>query len=184
MKWVKALSGPLLSAARRRAVNFCKALDRKPLFSALYGMYAVTLNELKAVLMVSAQAGQSDAVNKTSVESAAHVDDFQEVKRRKRHVSNNISQTAVKSTKLAPTSAAVKLPPKAALTRNFFAPLESTDMDTETTEAESTLPEREAPRKPGDLHFFYLLPKFRKAYQGKQSVTFPQTRQRRYFQQP
>jgi hypothetical protein len=63
--------------------------------SALYGKYEVTLNELKAVLKVSVQAGQSDAVNKTSVESTTHDADFQEVKRRKRL----ISQTAKKSTK-------------------------------------------------------------------------------------
>jgi hypothetical protein len=31
-------------------------------------MYTVTLNELKAVLKMSAQAGQRDAVNETSVE--------------------------------------------------------------------------------------------------------------------
>jgi hypothetical protein len=40
-------------------------------------MYAVTLSEQKAVLKVSAQAGQSGAVNKTSVESTAQDDDFQ-----------------------------------------------------------------------------------------------------------
>jgi hypothetical protein len=34
-------------------------------------MYTVTLNELKAALKVSAQAGQSDAVNKCLVESVA-----------------------------------------------------------------------------------------------------------------
>jgi hypothetical protein len=68
--------------------NFCKGLDGKPLLSALYGMYAVTLNGLKAVLKVSPQAGQSDAANKTSVESKTQDDDFQEVKRRKRLISN------------------------------------------------------------------------------------------------
>jgi hypothetical protein len=38
-----------------------------------------------AVLKVSAQEDQSGAVNKTSVESLTQDDDFQEVKRRKRH---------------------------------------------------------------------------------------------------
>jgi hypothetical protein len=45
-------------------------------------MYTVTLNELKAVLEVSAQAGESGAMNKTSVESTAQCDGFQEIKRR------------------------------------------------------------------------------------------------------
>jgi hypothetical protein len=43
------------------------------------------------------------------------------------------------------------LPAKAVLTRNFFAPLRTTDMDTETTGAENATPEQEAPRKPGRL---------------------------------
>jgi uncharacterized protein YheU (UPF0270 family) len=43
----------------------------KPLFSALHGRHTVTLNELKAALKVSAQAGQSVIVNKTLAESAA-----------------------------------------------------------------------------------------------------------------
>jgi hypothetical protein len=57
-------------------------------------------------------------------------DDLHNVKRRKRHIPNNTSQTAKKSIKPAPTSAAVKVPPKAVLTRHFFE-------------------EQAAPRKPG-----------------------------------
>jgi hypothetical protein len=102
-----------------------------------------------SILKVSAQAGQSDAVNKTSVESTAQDDDFQELKRYKRHISNDISQTAKKSIKPVPTSVAVKLPPKSVLTCNFFAPLRTTDMDTETTGTENALPEQETPIKPG-----------------------------------
>jgi hypothetical protein len=81
------------------------------------------------------------------LESAAHDDDFQELERRKRHLSNVTSQTAKKPTISAPKSAAGKLPTKAVITRNFFAPLRTNDMDTETTAAENTLPDKEAPRK-------------------------------------
>jgi hypothetical protein len=56
--------------------NFCKALDENRLLRALYGMYAETLNELKAVLKVRAQAGQSDVMNKTSAKATAQDDDF------------------------------------------------------------------------------------------------------------
>jgi hypothetical protein len=52
-------------------------------------MYMVTLNELKTVLKVSAQAGQNGVENKISVESMVQDDDFQEAKRQKRHISNN-----------------------------------------------------------------------------------------------
>jgi hypothetical protein len=57
-------------------VNFCKSLDGKPLFSAVYGMYAVTLNELKDFFNMSSWAGQSGAMSKTSVDSKAQDDDF------------------------------------------------------------------------------------------------------------
>jgi hypothetical protein len=115
-------------------------------------MYAVTLNKLKTVLKASAQAGQSGIVNKFSVESTAHDEGFYEMKRRKRYISNNTSQTTKMSTKLGPKSAGLKLPPKSASTRNYFAPLRTTDMDTETTGAENTPSEQEAPRKSGNLH--------------------------------
>jgi hypothetical protein len=55
-------------------------------------MYAVTLNELKIILKVNAQAGQNGAVNKTSVETMAKDDDFHEIKRHKRHISNDTLQ--------------------------------------------------------------------------------------------
>jgi hypothetical protein len=112
----------IVNSAEENRANFCKAVDGKPLFSALYGMYTVTPNELKVVLKMSAQAAQSGAVNRTSVESTTLDDDFQEVKRRKRHICNNSSQTAMNSTKPVPTSAAVKLLQKAVLIHNFCAP--------------------------------------------------------------
>lgn len=79
----------------------------------------------------------------------AQDDNFQEVKRRKRCISNNTSQRAKKLTKSIPTSIAVKLPPKAVLTHTFFTLLRTTDMDTESNGTENTLPEKEIPRKPG-----------------------------------
>jgi hypothetical protein len=112
-------------------------------------MYMVTLNELKAIHKLSAQAGQSFEEKKTSVESMAQDDDSWEVKRRKRHISNDTSQTSKKLTKPVPTSAAVKLPPKAVLTHNFFAPLRTTDTDMETAGAENAILEQEAPKRSG-----------------------------------
>jgi hypothetical protein len=61
--------------------------------------------------------------------------DFHTVKRHKRHISNSTLQTAKKSTKPVPTSTALKLPLKAVLTCNFFAPTRTTDMDTKSTGA-------------------------------------------------
>jgi hypothetical protein len=142
----------IVNCAGENTANFCKALDARAVLSVLCGMYVATLNELNTALNLSAQAGLSGAVNETSVESTAQDDDFHEVKRRKRHISNNTSETAKKSTKPDPTSTAVKLPPKAVLTRNFFAPFRTTDMDMETTEAKNTLPEQKAPENQVGRH--------------------------------
>jgi hypothetical protein len=49
-------------------------------------------------------------------------------------------------------TAVVKLPLKAVITRYFFAPLRATDMDTETTSVENTLPEQETPKKQVGRH--------------------------------
>jgi hypothetical protein len=59
----------LTSSAEENRKNFCKALRGKSLFSALYGTYTVTMNELKSVLKASRQQG----------------DGFKEVRNRKRH---------------------------------------------------------------------------------------------------
>jgi hypothetical protein len=133
---------------QRRTANFCKSLDGKLLFSVLYGMYMVTLIELKAL---SAQAKHDDSLNKNSPESTTQDDDFLEVNKHKRCNSDDTSQSAKNSTKTVPISAAFKLPPKAVSSRNFFAPLRTTSMDTETAVTENTLPEQEAPRKSGRL---------------------------------
>jgi hypothetical protein len=81
----------ILNSAEDNKTNFCKVLDGKPLFSALYGMYTVILNELKAV---SAQEKHSVTANKTSSGPTTQDDEFREVKSRKRHNSNGNSQSA------------------------------------------------------------------------------------------
>jgi hypothetical protein len=43
-----------VKSAEENRANVCKIPDMKSLFSTLYNMYTVTLNELKAILKVSA----------------------------------------------------------------------------------------------------------------------------------
>jgi hypothetical protein len=50
----------IVNSAEENTANFCTGLDGKQLLSFLYRMYTVILNEMKAVLKVSVQAGQSD----------------------------------------------------------------------------------------------------------------------------
>jgi hypothetical protein len=101
-------------------------------------MYTLTLKELQAVLKVNTQTGQSGAVNKTTLESTAQDDDFQEVKRCERCISSDTSEMTMKSTESVPISTAVKQTPKAVPTCNFFAALRTNDMDMETTRTEKT----------------------------------------------
>jgi hypothetical protein len=75
------------SSAEDNRESFCKALRGKPLFSALYGTYTVTLNELKNVLQASSQAGQT-----------MKADDFKEVRSRKRHSTGEAACTPKKAT--------------------------------------------------------------------------------------
>jgi hypothetical protein len=44
----------IVNSMEENRANFCKGLDGKQLFSAVYSMYVITLNEMKAVLKVSA----------------------------------------------------------------------------------------------------------------------------------
>jgi hypothetical protein len=79
----------------------------------------------------------------------AQDDGFQEIKVCKRHISEGTSQKSKMLTTPVPTSAAVMLLPKAVVICNLFAALRTTDMDTDITGAENTLPEQEAFRKTG-----------------------------------
>jgi hypothetical protein len=53
-------------------------------------MYTVTLNELKPILKVSVQGGQSGVVNKTTVESTTQDDNFHEVYSAQGRIFNNM----------------------------------------------------------------------------------------------
>jgi hypothetical protein len=79
----------VVNSAEENTANLCKILNGKPPFSALYGMYTVTLNELEAAVRVSAQIGVGGGVSKTSVEATAQKDDFREVKTRNRRYSDD-----------------------------------------------------------------------------------------------
>jgi hypothetical protein len=100
----------IVSSAEENRESYCQALHGKPLFSALYGTYTVTLNEMKNVLKASSQAGQTK-----------QVDGFKEVRSRKRHSTGEAARTPKKATVAPP---AVKL-----ATSHFFAPLRTAHMD-------------------------------------------------------
>jgi hypothetical protein len=75
----------IVSSAEDNRESFCKALRGKPLFSAPYCTYTVTLNELKNVLKASSQAGQTKKA-----------DNFKEVRSRKQHSTGEAARTPKK----------------------------------------------------------------------------------------
>jgi hypothetical protein len=109
----------IVSAAEDNRESFCVALRGKPLFSALYGTYTVTLNELKNLLKARNQAGHRK-----------QAEDFKEVRSRKRHSTGEAARTPKKATVVPPT--------ETVRTSNFFAPLRSAQMDTDAPPEQNT----------------------------------------------
>jgi hypothetical protein len=107
----------------KATLKLCVAI----LFSALYGTYTVTLNELKSLLKASSSAGQ-----------AKQADGFKEVRRLKRHSTEEAAHTPKKVT-IEPQ--AVKI-----ATRNFFAPLRTAQMDTDASDVQPSAEEAAAPK--------------------------------------
>jgi hypothetical protein len=104
----------IVSTAEEKRQNFCKVLNGKNLFNALNGTYTVPLHELKAVLKASTPAGQFKSPKPTATQE----DGFKEVRRRKRHNTNESAPTSKKA-----AFSAVDRAPKEVATGNFFAPL-------------------------------------------------------------
>jgi hypothetical protein len=89
-----------VEAAEKNAATFCKALSGKPLFSALHGIYTVTLGELKAMLKNS--AGQKKEKTNPGGPPPAQDDDFEEVRRRKRQSSGEANHNFKKPVPTTP----------------------------------------------------------------------------------
>jgi hypothetical protein len=107
--------------------NLHQLLKEKQLYSALCGVYTEVLHDLMAVLKESAAKGKKAKTTNTKPPSN---EEFREQRRRTR----KLSDEANKRTKKPATSATSVIDPQlqskdAVPTRNFFAPLRSTDME-------------------------------------------------------
>jgi hypothetical protein len=134
----------IVSTAEDNRASYCKALSGKLLISALYGTYTVALKELKFILKASDSAG--GATTASEPVKPTEEDGFKEIRRRKQHSTNEAAPT---SKKLAAETK--NTPNKEIATRNFFAPLRATNMDTDTSGAGATAVEEADPDKAGRL---------------------------------
>jgi DNA helicase IV len=90
----------VVETAEENAATFCTALSGKPLFSALHGIYTVTLGELKDLLKNSAD--QKEQKTNPGGPPRAQEDGFQQVRRRKRKSSGEANQTTKKPVPATP----------------------------------------------------------------------------------
>jgi hypothetical protein len=119
----------IVSTVEENCANFCKTLSGKTLYSVLYGTYTVTLNELKGLLKTTTTA-------KSGTTGSPHQDEgFHEVRRCKRHETQETAETS-KKVVVEPTPQPVITYPKVVATRNFFAPQQTTEMDTDSASTE------------------------------------------------
>jgi hypothetical protein len=119
--------------------NICKALSGKTIYSALYGSYTVTLNELKDLLKASI------TVKSGTTGPTPQDDGFQEVRRRKRHNTQEAAKTPKKAA-IQSTPQPEITSPKEVATRNFYAPMRTTEMDTDAANTEASPQEAPAPK--------------------------------------
>jgi hypothetical protein len=93
----------IVNTVEENCVNYCKAFSGKTLYSTLYGMYTVTLKELKGLVKASIFAEESSNTDVTE-EQPDEEEGFQEVRRHKRHSTDETAKTAKKVAVQAKTS--------------------------------------------------------------------------------
>jgi hypothetical protein len=115
----------IIAKAAETRRNLHQVLVGKPLYSALHGAYSEVLADLKVVLQQSASKVQLQPNNEPAAQ-----EEFREQRRRKR----NPSEEAAKKQKTMPTTGIKDPRPRPqqdVATRNYFAPLRTTEIECE-----------------------------------------------------
>jgi hypothetical protein len=106
----------IVNAAEESGPSYCKGIHGKPIFSALYDTYKVTLQELKAAIKARTLAGQTNLPkqqgNKQRRRMVPRSTEAEGVRHRPSHRNFKESDSADR----------LKHPPKEVVIRNFFAP--------------------------------------------------------------
>jgi hypothetical protein len=132
----------IVNAAEENGASYSKGLR------SLYGTYTVTLQELRVVLKASTLAGQNN-LPKATGQQTTQEDGFQEVRGRKRRATDETTGTSKKAAVQTKTSTALNITPKEVVTRNFFGPLRTADMDTDASGTKATSNEEAVPGETG-----------------------------------
>jgi hypothetical protein len=80
-----------VSATTEDMFSYCKSLKEKQLFKALYGLYRITLSELRAFLQSSAQHKKKNRGVGKAPEATTMAEPFGELKEHSRRTRNNSS---------------------------------------------------------------------------------------------
>jgi hypothetical protein len=115
----------IVSSALEARVNLCRALDGKSRYSALYGMYAILLQDLQALANPSKSnpaASNVPAATPTDPNGSAEVDGFRVPRRRKR-ISSGEQEAKKKAGPHTPVEGKTACRVE---NRNYFAPLSTT----------------------------------------------------------
>jgi hypothetical protein len=115
MKWQG-----IVSATTEDRLSYCKSLKGKQLFRALYGLYMITLGELRAVLQSSVQHKKNPGADKAPNATTDPSGEFKEQRHRNRNKSfeDGLESTPTKMPTMAKNSEL-----RTVVTRNFYAPL-------------------------------------------------------------
>jgi hypothetical protein len=140
----------IVNAAEENRASYCKGLHGWPLSSALYGIFTVTLKELKAMHKARTLAGQTNLPKATGQQTKKE-DDFQEVRRRRRRATDENTGTSKKATVQTSTSPALNILylQRRSAPETFSPPLRTTEMDTDASGTETTSNEEAVHGKTG-----------------------------------
>jgi hypothetical protein len=142
----------IVKTAMETKKNLHHLLQGKQLYSALNGVYTEVLHELKGVLQSS--VAPREAENTASVpvpEITPSNEEFREQRRRKRNSSDGQATKPKKPSAPSTSAHDPRLRRQEVPTRNFFAPLRTSQMETgeEVVEDPSESQQQAAPRQVG-----------------------------------
>jgi hypothetical protein len=114
--------------------NLHEFVKGNPLYSALHGVYAEVLQDLKDVLKENTDKGQTATQDKEPDGN----EEFREQQRRKRNPSDEVAKKPKTSMPTAGIKDSRLRSQQGVSTRNFFAPLRATEMEWESNKIEAS----------------------------------------------